>query len=216
MGRRAGALAEDYALFARDVDINRFVTGTLDSLCEEALSGTRAPNERPPVVVEAFAANQMLARRGEIYRTSRQIGQPFLDYLALYTTTGDPPSTLGDMTRVVRTLVDRFIQDNVDLAAYVAAGPHQAARQSIAEIYRRYSDHLRETNQMDFPRLERVFFERLQTDRLPDLIAGLGVLLVDEYQDTNPLQEQIYFDLARRTGAQSNYFVISVPAQRRR
>ena len=54
----------DYIAFLRIVDINRFVTGTLDSLCEEALSGAREPNERPPVVIEAFAANQMLAPAG--------------------------------------------------------------------------------------------------------------------------------------------------------
>jgi len=68
-------VTDDDRAFLRDVDINRFVTGTLDSICEEALSGAREPNERPPVVVETFAANQMLARRGEIFQTSRQLGQ---------------------------------------------------------------------------------------------------------------------------------------------
>src|ERR1700730_12380640 len=94
-----GRLSTDDRAFLRNVDINRFVTGTLDSICEDALSGAREPGERPLVVIEAFAANQVLARRGEIYQTSGQVGQPLRDYLGLYTNSGDPPVTLGDMTR---------------------------------------------------------------------------------------------------------------------
>jgi DNA helicase II / ATP-dependent DNA helicase PcrA len=194
-------LTDDDLAFLQDVDINRFVTGTLDSICEEALSGAREPNERPPVVVETFAANQMLARRGEIYQTSQRLGQPFVDYLGLYTNSGDPPRTVGEMTRVVRTLVDRLIQDEVDRVAYGGAGHHQAARRAVVDIFDRYTAYLNSTNQMDFPTLERVFLNRLRTGRIPDLVAELRVLLVDEYQDTNPLQERIYLELARTTGA---------------
>jgi superfamily I DNA/RNA helicase len=106
--------------FLREVDINRFVTGTLDSICEETLSDARGPAERPPVVVEAFVANQILARRGEVYDAYQAMQSEFQDYLAKYSSSGDPPNTLGDMTRVVRTLVDRFVQDEVDERAYVA------------------------------------------------------------------------------------------------
>jgi DNA helicase-2/ATP-dependent DNA helicase PcrA len=143
----------------------------------------------------------VLARRGEIYQTSGQVGQPFRDYLGLYTNSGDPPVTLGDMTRAVRILVDRLIQDEVGLPAYAGPGPHQAARRAILDIFNRYTDYLRATSQLDFPALERTFLDRVRGGRLPDLIAHLGALLIDEYQDTNPLQERIYFELARQTGA---------------
>ena len=201
LANESGLGPAGYLAFLRDVDINRFITGTLDSLCEEALSGAREPNERSPVVVEAFAANQMLARRGEIYETSQRLGQPFLDYLGQYSNAGEPPVTLGDMTRVVRTLVDRLVQDQVDPNGYVAPGPCLSARQGILEIFDRYSKHLQATNQMDFPALEQVFLDRLQTSHVPDLVSDLGAVLVDEYQDTNPLQERIYLELARRTEA---------------
>lgn len=191
----------DYLAFLRVVDINRFITGTLDSLCEEALSSARAPNERPPVVIEAFAANQVLARRGQIFETLRQVGQPFRDYLGQYANSGDPPVTLGETTRVVRTLVDRLIQDEVNRPTYGGQGPYQAARQAVLEIFDRYTEYLRDTNQMDFPTLERVLLDRLQAGRVPGSMANLAALLVDEYQDTNPLQERIYLELARQTRA---------------
>ena len=188
-------------LFLAGVDVNRFVTGTLDGLCEEALSGARQPDERPLVVVEAFAANQMLARRGEVWAELQRVGQPFDDYLALYSFGGDPPRTLGDRVRIVRALVDRLVQDEVDLGGYIAPGPHQPARVAIREIHDRYVAHLRATGQMDFAMLERLFLEAILAGRVPDLVDGLGAMLVDEYQDTNPLQERIYLGLARATGA---------------
>ncbi len=200
LARRA-TLSPDYITFLEDVDINRFVTGTLDSLCEEALSGAREPDERPLVVVEAFAANQMLARRGEIFAELNRVGQQVKDYLALYSFTGDPPRTVGDITRIIRTIVDRMVQDEVDRNAYVAAGPHLEARQAIARIMERYETYLRTTGQLDFPLLERVFLERITGGRTPQLVADVRVLLVDEYQDTNPLQERIYLGLARATRA---------------
>ncbi len=195
----------EFKEFLRLLDINRFVTGTLDSLCEEALSVTRDPREPPPTVIETFAANHILSRRGEIYNES-QLNDPTLpQYLSVYTNTGDVPTTLGGMTTVIRTLVDRFIQDDVDLTAFSTAPSDQQARMTIRRIYERYTGYLRDTNQLDFASLERAFLERLIANRLSELTNELSALLVDEYQDTNPLQESIYFELVKRSDA---YFTV--------
>lgn len=199
---QADGLDADFVAFLRDVDVNRFVTGTLDGICEESLASSRGPNERPLVVIEQYAANQMLARKGEVFVESRRLGQPFADYLGRYTLTGDPPQNLGDMTRTLRTIVDRLIQDEVDVAQYEAdAGPDKTAREAVVRIFNAYRNHLAQTGQMDFPLLERTLLDRLLAQQTPDQLADLRVLLVDEYQDTNPLQERIYFELARATGA---------------
>lgn len=187
--------------FLEGADINRFLTGTLDSICQEVLAEATGPAEWPPVVVEAFVANQILSRRGEIYDAYRNGGTDFQRYLGKYSNSGDPPVTLGDMTRVVRALVDRFVQDEVDERRYLAAGPDLNARRAVAEIFRRYRDHLQSTNQMDFPALERVFLDRVRGATVPERIGNLRAMLVDEYQDTNPLQERIYLEVAARTGA---------------
>lgn len=187
--------------FLRDVDINRFVTGTLDSICETTLAEARGPAERPPVVIESFVANQILARRGEVYDASRNLDPGFQNYLGKYSSSGEPPNTLGDMTRVVRTLVDRFVQDEVDEAGYVAARGDANAKRAVADIFRKYREYLQSTNQMDFPTLERVFLDRIQGPSAPPLVSNLRAILVDEYQDTNPLQERIYLELAARSGS---------------
>jgi DNA helicase-2/ATP-dependent DNA helicase PcrA len=50
---------------------------------------------------------------------------------------------------------------------------------------------------MDFSLLEREFLDRVIAGRTPQEMAGVRAILVDEYQDTNLLQEQIYLNLAR-------------------
>ena len=54
---------------------------------------------------------------------------------------------------------------------------------------------------MDFALLEETFLQRLQQGRLQRFTGTLRALLVDEYQDTNPLQERIYFTIIQQTAA---------------
>ena len=49
--------------------------------------------------------------------------------------------------------------------------------------------------------LERRVLERLQAGSLDDWAKRFRSVFVDEYQDTNLLQEQIYFALLNRGGA---------------
>lgn len=197
----AGSLDPDFASFLEVVDVNRFLTGTLDGVCQEALGEQRAPGERRFVVVEGFAADVLLSRVGEVAQECADVAE-LKPYLAQYTLFGDQPRNTGEAVRVVRTLIDRFIQDAVDIDAYVAApGPFPAARAAIKRISDRYTERLLSEHQMDFSVLERTFLDRLLADQTPDMVASIQALLVDEYQDTNPLQERLYLELALRTGA---------------
>lgn len=190
-----------YAEFLSVVDVNRYMAGTLDSICEEAVRDMRNPNEAPPVVLDESAARALLARRGEIGTELNAVGDELRTYLGRYSFSGDPVQTVGDATAIARTIVDRLIQDRVDLQAFAAPHEHQAAREAILRIKGRYEQHLATTNQLDFALLEQTFLEKLEAGMLPRSMTELKAVLVDEYQDTNPLQEAIYFELVRRTGA---------------
>jgi DNA helicase-2/ATP-dependent DNA helicase PcrA len=199
--RSSQAGDEGHARYLATVDVNRYIAGTLDSICEDAVRDMRELNEAPPVILEQSAARAILYRRGEVWSELRTLGDPFRAYLGIYGFSGDPVRNNGEATEIVRTIVDRLVQDRVDLAAY--AGPHQDHnfRQAILRIKGRYETHLAGTNQLDFALLEQRFLDRLRTGRLPRNMQSLRMLLIDEYQDTNPLQEAIYFELIRRTGA---------------
>ncbi|MBB4100493.1 UvrD-helicase domain-containing protein [Sphingomonas kyeonggiensis] len=190
---------EDFALF-QHLDVNRVVTGTLDSICQEALGSDRHADEPPLVTLEAFAANVILQRRGRIGQIYRANEAELGAFLAPFTMDGTAPNTVGDAAAALVPIVERFIQDRVDVGAFGALG-QPLAHQLIAAIATDYRTYLRDNNLLDFSSLEEAMLRRLQAQRVPTLLAETAVVLVDEYQDTNALQEAIYFELVSALNA---------------
>lgn len=71
---------------------------------------------------------------------------------------------------------------------------------NLGEALSRLHDMLDRSNYIDFSSMIRLIVDRLQADDPPTLaaISGIRHLLVDEYQDTNPLQEQLVRSLRSR------------------
>lgn len=180
-------------------DVNAFATGTLDSLCEQWTGRMRQPGEIPPVMIETFAARQIFSRQvfGEIYRDGKN--QSRLDsYLANYTWEQNPPSSQGEAVETAKLIIDRLVQDVSDIDAYAQSkGAHAEARKSIATALTGLHNLMRSRGQYDFALLEAEFLRKLGDATLRAKLDLPRVLLIDEYQDTNPLQEGIYFTLAK-------------------
>lgn len=191
---------QPFQVWLNQIDVNRFVTGTLDSICEDVLGRLRHPGDAVPVVIEEFVANAAL-RFGGLYATGAHSSASLDAYLGLFTFDGGPPSNFAEKLSVSRTLVDRFVYDLVDLASYRGGATHTAARNAIVNAAEAYWAELVVANRLDFAQLENTFLNRLATGRLQRLTERVRAVLVDEFQDTNPLQEYIYFELLRRTGA---------------
>lgn len=180
-------------------DVNGFVTGTLDSLCEQWMGRMRRTGETPPVMLESFAARQIFARQvfSQKYRDD-SFRNSLNEYLAHYTWEQDPPTTQGQAVEVAKTIIDRLVQDRVDIDQFASAkGVDRQARQLIAQSLRELHELMRENGQYDFALLELEFLRKLDHEVLRRKIDLPRVLLIDEYQDTNPLQEAIYFQMAK-------------------
>lgn len=67
------------------------------------------------------------------------------------------------------------------------------------EIIKNYISILKKENLCDFTMLESEFLSELENGRLDKFKNSLKLVLVDEYQDTNLLQEKIYFELSKST-----------------
>jgi DNA helicase-2/ATP-dependent DNA helicase PcrA len=176
------------------LDLNRIVTGTLDSIAEEIMRDNRAPGTQPAVVIEEFVADALMVRRG-FFDGGRHTSPDLRDYISELngSSWNLHIGTLRDITREVR---DRFLHDLVDEAAFKANETHPGVAVLCAAI-RDYASALEAGLVLDFAALEANFLIRLQNGSLSAFQSGLKVVLVDEYQDTNPLQEQIYFTLAQ-------------------
>ena len=184
----------------RSVDLNRIVTGTLDSIAEQVLTEHRAPGGQPPVVIEEFIANGLMLQRG-LFTEGRFNSHRLRDYVSQITGTRRGLNA-ARVANVVREIYERIHHDRVDTDAFRTEtrpggeAPHggvEVALDAIAD----YEHALQEGLLLDYVQLETTFLRRLLDGSLDDFLGRLKCVCVDEYQDTNLLQEGIYFTIAR-------------------
>ena len=72
----------------------------------------------------------------------------------------------------------------------------KAAKKVLGDLLIDYEQTLSDRGMVDFSLLENEVLLRLRAGQLDEFLEELQVVLVDEYQDSNLLQEQIYFELA--------------------
>lgn len=173
------------------IDLNRCRIDTLDSLSQQALTENKLPGEVAPIVVEGPTSKLILKRSSfsDIYTANKaELDALFTRYTFEKTT----PRTRAEALSVAKLLCDRLIQDRVNLQSY---GQASRACQLMVDILEQYRHHLNQTNIYDFATLELRLLERLSDSTLPEWVGGIKALLIDEYQDTNPLQEEIYLGI---------------------
>jgi DNA helicase II / ATP-dependent DNA helicase PcrA len=180
----------------RRLDLNRIITGTLDSIAEQTLADYREPGTQPPIPLDKFVADALMLRLG-IWGSSgqrRDQDTNFSDYVQYLR----DKNWLQDMLEACRDTRDRLLHDqvNVDMFEQNATARYPGAS-ILCDAVEDYAVGLEERLVMDFAGLEQVFLHRLNEGLLDRFIDEIQAVLVDEYQDTNLLQERIYFALGR-------------------
>ena len=187
---------------AERLDVNQVVTGTLDSLCQEMLVRYRDPGVQPPVLIDQFVANTLLLRHGLFadgrFRSAR-LGQLLLRLDARTNTFG---WHLGRKTQVLAAAADRLVHDQVDRDRYIRVEDEDEkySRDKLLAAVDDYRCALEQRLMLDYAHLEAETLHRLRAGELSSFLGKVRAVLVDEYQDTNLLQEQIYMELAHACG----------------
>lgn len=195
------SLAPGDRLWIESVDINQVTTGTLDSICQEVLSQNRAPAEQPPVVIDGFLASAVMVRNG-LFPGNRYQDAALDAWLMQVAGSSGFGWNLGEKRKVLSTIWDRLQQDLIDVKTFGTKGGLPAkVRPQVLGALKDYEAELNANHWLDFGMLERRVLERLQAGTLDLWAQRFQHVLVDEYQDTNLLQERIYFELARRSGS---------------
>lgn len=179
------------------LDINAVQTGTLDSIAETMLGEDRQPGEVTPAVVEGFMARGLLRRR-VMYVGRRDRNHMLEQHLCAFNPQYPSARKFADKLKICQSFAERVVHDGIDLDGYAAQGGEHTL---LADIVREYHHCLRNEHLLDFALLEADILDRLRQNRLTEVTRRLRALLVDEFQDTNYLQEQIYYELCRRSGA---------------
>lgn len=193
-----------------DIDISKLRIGTLHGLCNDLLQEFRAPNYQNVRLMDEFEQGMFIYEQSSIVKAPNVLTDlPFWtdfeflfaarDWKASY---GKVPSK-WNATNTLMKLFNRIVEDRVSLASMRAKGGSWAR---LADLYDEYVAAMLAEHRCDFAHLQLRFLEFLQTPlgqhfRDGDEAQGhpgIKWVLVDEYQDTNLIQEEVYLTLASR------------------
>jgi DNA helicase-2/ATP-dependent DNA helicase PcrA len=181
----------------QNLDINQVQTGTLDALAEEMIADDRQPGEITPTVIEGFMARGLL-RKNVMFMHGRHNSRELEAHLGNFNRQFPGVRSFSSKLKVCHSFADRVLHDSVDLNAYLTQGQ---GHQILADIINDYHNYLITHQLIDFALLEQEILNRLQSGRLQTTTQQIKALLVDEFQDTNYLQEQIYYRLCQNSNA---------------
>lgn len=177
-----------------NLNLNSVVSGTIDSISEEVLNEYRAPGEAPPVMIEEFVANAIMIQAG-LFNQGRFRDQDLKDYL-ISLRGNSFGFNVSEMSNIILEIKDRIAHDQISLARSLEKLTDPGIKK-LCEAIRDYEQELDNRLLFDFARLEQLFLAKLKSGKLDEYLKTIRFVLVDEYQDTNLLQEQTYFVLAK-------------------
>lgn len=198
-----------------DIDVSKLRVGTLHGLCNDLLQEFRAPTYQNVRLMDEFEQSMFIYEQSSIITNSNPtIDYPFwshFDYMFKaneWQTTWRNRRTGGPAlpgkwvgTAALMKLFNRIVEDRVSVAALRAAGGQWAR---LAGLYEEYVAKLQSEHRCDFAHLQLKFLSFLGTPLGQHFrdggegYPGIQWVLVDEYQDTNRVQEEVYLTLANR------------------
>lgn len=183
---------------AKGIDIHEMTVGTIHSVCQAIID--EYPNEaglgirgKGLGLGRGYLVLDELQRRFFLMEHFEEIyGAPV----------GQPPKYLGlwkgywDTIERSQEYFDKITEENIDLAALRAST--DATIKEIATAMTAYRRCMLEAGKVDFAHLQWLAIDLLlnNTAAHAEFCSKFEYVMVDEYQDTNYIQEQIIFRLA--------------------
>ena len=201
------------------IDISKLRLGTLHGLCNDILQEFRAPNYQNVRLMDEMETAMFVHEHLSVAKNAfdDDADRPFWTQFADVFTAREwqPQRDYGpskwSRTNAMIKLINKIVEGRASVKAMRA---HGGAWERLANLYDEYRASLDAEHRCDFSHLQAKFLEFLETHLGQSFTGGnagtgspgMEWVLVDEYQDTNLMQEEIYMTLAR--GAGGNLVVV--------
>ncbi len=182
------------------IDPSALRIGTLHGLCNDILQEYRYTAYQNLRLLDEVESS-LLFHKSVAGNIQPLLGALFGQFNYLFGNKPQLALNKWDWTIGLRKVLNRLIEDRVNLGALQQAGGPWAA---LVQVDAQYEQALATAHACDFSRLLRYFRGFLDTAQGDLFLSGdatgvrppLTHLLVDEYQDTNPIQESIYLRMS--------------------
>lgn len=198
---RLANIIDDFE-YRDEVDVSNARIGTLHSLCDEIMREYRYPEYIDLDLLDQDDQQFFVKKEAEIIDWLRDEEEVYQYFRPLYNRFSREygPNT-WQATRMSTQILNRTRQYLVD-PERLAEADHPVLSQ-VPHYLEDYQEALQENFRADFAELQLHFLSFLDSEFGTAFIEGddeverppLKYVLVDEYQDTNPLQEAIYFKM---------------------
>lgn len=191
-------LRRDAAKFGVEADMSGLKVGTIHSLCNDLIDANRqhTPLGNNFDVLDELTQALFISENFNEIVPDRARGREENGWEKFFNGRwGTKWNAISEMKKHF----NKFAEELVDVDSMKDdADPFNS---QIAEAFINYRATLSEKNKIDFAHLQIAALGLLDADEPGDRIrGGIKFVMVDEYQDTNRIQEELVFALARATG----------------
>ena len=173
-------------------DLSRMRTGTIHSICNRLVMEYRHHTRLGNDYKQLDQSSQWLF----LFRHLEEIGQEGA-MSAFYNRWGR--GRKWEIVRQLQAYFDKITEEIINVK--ILLSQRNDFRYYVASAYRRYQKILMRENCVGFAALQKIAYDLLNDPLVSDqILHGIRYVFVDEYQDTNYIQEQIVLKLASATG----------------
>lgn len=183
-------------------DISRMYIGTVHSLCQKIIGDRRFALNRarvkPPILMDEldqyyFINSNQFWRLAEelLHIEESELRSGMKQYF------GKRSESRHDTALSFISIFNRFSEENLTIEKiknYADVKKDEALKQ-IAKLYEWYKGKLSSDNKVDFSLLQQRALNQLMESE--HVIHEFDHIIIDEFQDTNRIQEQLFFRLAK-------------------
>lgn len=194
---------EEKARISR-LNFDQIKIGTLDAIAQETLMDECRADQDPPIIIQDFIAKHFMVNQ---WFNHHNLQEGIVEELKKM---GFDPFDIGTSKKphvsgVVKCLMNfhsRMMENGI--------GPEIIEKDypKMSFILVDYNNKLNEKKLLDFAALENRFLSFVSTFESERFFERLKIVMVDEYQDTNLLQESIYKQFAKHVVKNGGSFIV--------